>query len=348
MTDIDDAVQEVPVDDDPSRFQPADPVEFEAYRTKALPPVREVRPGLWLIPVPFPGHPVRFTFAYAFVSGRDVVLVDPGWESVEGLESLEHGLGLAVGGAPRICGIVSTHYHPDHSGFAHDLVRATGAWFAMGPEPVHRVGAAVDDGLQRIWGVPDGHDGFTTEARLGAAIAKIPPADIVLGDRALIPDVGVDLRVVSTPGHTPGSVCLVVESLGVILTGDHVLPVISPHVMLERGGLADPTGAYLDSLDAMVPFRDLEALPGHEYRFHGLGARAVHLHQETVRRVDLVRAAAAGCRTVWEAAHHVDWRRGFDGLNGAAVLLAVAQTAAYVAHLRARGEALHIPVRPGD
>lgn len=50
----------------------------------------------------------------------------------------------------------------------------------------------------------------------------------------------VNLRVVATPGHSSGHVCLVDEPHGLIFSGDHVLPRISPHIALELPGPSNP------------------------------------------------------------------------------------------------------------
>ena len=46
--------------------------------TKPLPPVEQVRPGLWSIPVPLP-IPLRYVFVYAFETEKGPFLVDAGW-----------------------------------------------------------------------------------------------------------------------------------------------------------------------------------------------------------------------------------------------------------------------------
>ena len=52
----------------------------EAWGRKELPPVEEVRPGLWSIPVPMPGNPLRYILVYALATadGR-LALIDTGW-----------------------------------------------------------------------------------------------------------------------------------------------------------------------------------------------------------------------------------------------------------------------------
>src|SRR4029453_16117775 len=85
------------------------------------------------------------------------------------------------------------------------------------------------------------------------------------------------LTVVETPGHTPGHICLRDESRGVFISGDHVLPRISPNVSLEMRGDTDPLRSCLESLERIEMDDDYEVLPAHEYRFNGLAQRAREL-----------------------------------------------------------------------
>src|SRR6266540_3451780 len=64
------------------------------------PPVEEVRPGLWSLPVPIPSSPLPHVLCYAFEVSGGVVLVDPGWYAPESQAALEAGPGRR-GADPR-------------------------------------------------------------------------------------------------------------------------------------------------------------------------------------------------------------------------------------------------------
>ncbi|WP_229401637.1 MBL fold metallo-hydrolase [Micromonospora okii] len=97
----------------------------------------------------------------------------------------------AVGGR-RVVAIVATHAHDDHVRVAPELSRATGAPVLLHP----------DDRV--LWDMvhPD-----------------VSP-DGELRDGATIEVAGTDLRVLHTPGHSPGACSLYAPSLGVVFTGD--------------------------------------------------------------------------------------------------------------------------------
>ena len=127
----------------------------------------------------------------------------------------------------------------------------------------------------------------------------------------------------------------------VVLTGDHVLPRITPNVGL--GAADDNRNAlrhYYESLDAMAPWDGFEVCPAHEYRFRGLAERANDLraHHEQRAQEILDVLAVAPSLTVWQIAQRLTWSRGWDGLDGVNLRSALSETAAHLEHLAGGGE----------
>jgi glyoxylase-like metal-dependent hydrolase (beta-lactamase superfamily II) len=81
--------------------------------TKPLPPVEQVRPGLWSIPVPLP-IPLRYVFVYAFETDKGAFLIDAGWNTDDAFDALSAGLGQAGFEMADVKGVMVTHIHPDH------------------------------------------------------------------------------------------------------------------------------------------------------------------------------------------------------------------------------------------
>lgn len=65
----------------------------EAWVRKEMPPVEEVRPGLWSIPVLIPENPLRYILVYALATadGR-LALIDTGWNTDTGWKMLVDGI----------------------------------------------------------------------------------------------------------------------------------------------------------------------------------------------------------------------------------------------------------------
>ena len=60
-----------------------------------LPPVEEVREGLWSIPVPIPQNLLRYVLVYALELDHGLALVDAGWDTPEAWSALNEGLSIA-------------------------------------------------------------------------------------------------------------------------------------------------------------------------------------------------------------------------------------------------------------
>ncbi|WP_108719158.1 MBL fold metallo-hydrolase [Miniimonas sp. S16] len=142
---------------------------------------------------------------------------------------------LAVVGDRRVLAIVCTHAHDDHVRVAPALAGATGA-----PVLLHPADAPVW-ALTHPLAAPDGE----------------------LADGQELTVAGTTLRVLHTPGHAPGAVCLYAPELGVVFTGD----------TLFQGG-PGATGRSFSDADLIVESirRVLFALPVETVVHTGHGA----------------------------------------------------------------------------
>ncbi|MEV7574401.1 MBL fold metallo-hydrolase [Pseudarthrobacter sp. NPDC089323] len=320
----------------------------EAWQKKILPPVERVSEGLWSVPVVFPRNPMRYTLAYVIVDGDDCLVVDPGFDSAQGRCDLQAGLRAAGAGLSDVTGIVATHFHTDHLGMADWLRRRSGAWLALGRAEKRyisvfddpRAESAADVARMRDWGVPDERIREAAMSVEGLMHLKgLADPDLRLGDGDVVPIAGGRFSVVETPGHTPGHICLKDVGREVFISGDHVLPRISPNVSLEIRGDADPLRSCLESLDRLDAETHFEVLPAHEYRFRGLGGRVRQLRSLALERSEEVKRElnAQNTPTVWSVAARLTWSRGFESLGNLQLRLALSETAAHLQYLRTSG-----------
>ncbi|SDT51296.1 MBL fold metallo-hydrolase [Actinoplanes derwentensis] len=311
-----------------------------AWRARTLPPVEKLAGGLVSVPVPIPNNPLRYTLSYLIPGDDGLVVVDPGWDSDPGWAALLAGLAEAGATAADVTGVVLTHVHPDHHGLTARLRDASGAWVAM--HPAERDSMLRDrdtapsvalTGWLRDLHVPQTeiNDLLGT---FGSAVdehfAPLADPDVMLGDGDLVPLTGRHIRAIWTPGHTPGHLCLLDTDAQVLLTGDHVLPRISPNIGLQLSG-GDPLGDYLESLAKVTAYDDCEALPGHEYRFHGIAARAAELtthHRDRCAEI-VATVERLGAPGIWPLAAALSWSRPWSEI-GPMKVAAVAETAAHV------------------
>lgn len=323
--------------------------QIEAWARKELPPVEEVRPGLWSIPVPIPGNPLRYLLAYAFATPDGVALIDTGWSADVAWDALVNGLHATGHDIADITHVAITHLHPDHFGLVPRLLEKVDPQLIIHRNDAkhlkHLTNAesasmdAVDLRDLETLGMP--LEGFL-DAELPEFI-RLPKdrrADVELEHDTALDIPGWNLRAVWTPGHTGGHLCFVDDDAGVIVTGDHLLPRISPNIGTNPVSPSNPLADYLVSLANTEHLGDLEALPAHEYRFRGVATRAHDLlshHEDRLREI-LESISAHPESTAWEITQRVSWSRPFAELNPMLAMMAVRETHAHLVVLRERGE----------
>ena len=113
--------------------------------------------------------------------------------------------------------IVITHGHIDHYGSAEELRRLTGA-----PIAIHRADAEyLEKGINYI-GTPVDLFGRVTKSlfiRTDKFVSKSLKVDIVFDDEVDLREFGINGRIIHTPGHTEGSVSLILSG-GEAIVGD--------------------------------------------------------------------------------------------------------------------------------
>lgn len=177
-------------------------------------PAIALAPGVWRIPTV--GGSMINSFALVDDDGS-VTLVDCGLAKAP--PRIVAGL-AAIGKTPAdVTRIVLTHVHQDHAGGAADMARTTGAAVA-----VHG-----DDATFAETGTAPPLDRTFLFARLSSRMPEHRSSPFAvtqrLADGDLLP-VGGGLRVVHTPGHSPGHVSLLHEPTRVLITGDALFNVL--------------------------------------------------------------------------------------------------------------------------
>ena len=139
---------------------------------------------------------------------------------------------------------------------------------------------------------------------------------------------------VHTPGHTEDHLCLWDADNGVMITGDHVLPTITPHIS-GLGDSADPLAQFFDSLELMKTFDNVKTvLPAHGLAFEDLPARAEAIATHHHERLDQLRAASdvVGAGTVADYMKQLFKPRSWGPM-------AESETYAHLQHLKLRNQA---------
>ncbi len=330
---------------------PAEPsalTQWEAWKRKETPPVEQVRAGLWSVPVPIPHNPLRYTISYISEGSDGLLVVDPGWFAPETYDALTAGLGVIGASVSDVAGVVVTHVHADHHGLSGRIREESGAWVAMHPAEVEtlpvRFSETLSSTADRDWLTRSGMPTDTAEA-LQFSRASMKPfldmvvPDVLLSDGDVVPHGEKTLRAIWTPGHTPGHLCLYDSARDVLLTGDHVLPRISPNIGLTFAE-DDPLSSFIASLERVAEFESAEILPAHEYRFRGISARTVALIQHHKERCDEIAAVLRerGEASAWDVTERLTWSRGWENVKGVMRRGALAETCAHLQFMWKRGD----------
>src|SRR5439155_975045 len=176
----------------------------------------------------WPGiHAVRLLGSTAYLIVEDeLTLIDAGLAgSGRPLRRYLEGIGRAHADMPRI---VCTHNHPDHIGGVREIAFGHETEVLMHPADSARLRIRWRDVVAR-----------PTPSTFVALITRGPEDAHPVLDGQVIPCLG-GLRVVHTPGHTPGSICLYAASLKLLFVGD-VLQVL-------RGRLAFASQFFSDDM----------------------------------------------------------------------------------------------------
>jgi len=247
----------------------------------------------------------------------------------------------------RLHGILVTHHHPDHIGLAAALgqrfgvpVRCSAGTFdatvrALRSEPEAALADFAAWALANGLSPDDGLSELMTGRSYRRMISGVPaPADpLAEGDVvALASGWTVSLH----QGHAPGHACFHNADAGLLISGDQVLPTISPNVSLYPGHHdADPLGQYLQSLRALRRIPDtVTVLPAHGRPFRGLHARLDALAAEHEGRLRAIEAALLRPHSLEEVVALLFRVRLTDALNR---MLAIGETLAHLCHLELAG-----------
>ena len=313
----------------------------------------EIIPGIhWFqMPLPMEESTLGHVNTYLIRGDNGYLLVDSGWNTEESFRNLEKQLHEIGADIREISRILVTHIHPDHYGGAGRIKRFSGSEILLHEiekgfiEPRY---VTMDELLGQtdhwlgINGVPADTIAGLRDATIGLVqfIAPVFP-DVTLHGGEIIATGTFTFKVIWTPGHSSGHICLYEPDKKILISGDHILPTITPNISRHPQSIGNPLGDYIDSLNDMKKLDVSLVLPGHEQPFSQFQSRVEEIIRHHEQRTgEIMKAVKGEPKTAYRIALEVIWGDGasWQDLPGFHKRMAIFETLAHLELMVAKGQ----------
>jgi glyoxylase-like metal-dependent hydrolase (beta-lactamase superfamily II) len=280
----------------------------------------EITPGIhWIkLPIAMEDSTLEGINVYLIKGEQGYLLVDTGWNTDESFSTLHKYLVKIGVSFEDIKQILVTHVHPDHYGMAGRLKKLSGATIAMHniekdfilpryvsmEELLHQT-----DRMLVANGVPEREMVELRDATVGLEQFIVPVMpDIMLHDGDTITTGMFSFRVVWTPGHSSGHICLYEPERQIFISGDHILPKITPNISVNPQSIENPLGRYIQSLLEVKKLDVKLALPGHDQPFNNFRARIDEITRHHAHRnLEILEKILFRAKTAYGIAMEISW-----------------------------------------
>lgn len=234
---------------------------------------------LCTLPLPFPFSSSAVSIYY--LDGEKPTLIDSGVGDLASVRRISSGLSERKRGLVDISMIINTHEHVEHFGGNRKIQESSRADIIASP----RTARVIEGYHQYISDIRERYSEFQPER--GEIMERVFDFHLMVDDSRVercvddgdIIDLGsVRLRVIATPGHAYGHICLYDEERKILFTGDHVIGTGTTFVGYGWRELAtrraeeildadpdkpDNVSLYLASLERLQSLELEIILPGH-------------------------------------------------------------------------------------
>ena len=314
--------------------------------------IEEVLPNLYRMEIPLPNSPLKWVNSYVIIGGERCLVIDTGFNRDECMSEMRAGL-RKLGVDMNKADIYVTHLHVDHIGLADRLATNNSKVYLNEKETHHSLfrPEALPGYWQKLLRVYVANGLLAEDAQ---RTFESHPANKygMKGEHALTPlrdgdalEVG-DFRFqcISTPGHSPGHMCLYEPNKKILVAGDHILSTITPNISYWLD-MDDPLNDYLTNLEKVRALDVRITLPGHRQLIPDLRQRIKELQEHHRARLNEVLAALQdGPKAASHIAPHITWDISFKSWDRFPPLqkwFAFGETLAHVRYLENTGKVRH-------
>lgn len=279
-----------------------------------------VLPDLYRIEIPLPENPLKALNSYLIKGNGRFLIIDTGMNRPEcenamlsSLEALEVDLNKAD--------FLITHCHVDHMGLLAKLVSDTSTVYFNQQEAAiinaddtrQAARRQEQDSTYLASGFPESELEKASHSHPARKYGGRRRYDFhVLKQDDVIKAGNYTFKVIETPGHSPGHLCLYEEENKILISGDHILLDITPNIAFWPES-DNPLKDYLASLEKVSGLDVDFLLPGHRSLANNHRQRIKELQEHHSDRLrEVISALENGEKTAYQVAPWITWNIKHD------------------------------------
>jgi len=180
---------------------------------------------MFTLDLPFPATP---TLSVYFLEGGEPAIIDTGLGDPRSMSVISSELNEISRGFGDVSVIINTHEHIEHFGGNQKIKDASGAYVIASSEAA----LIIENYHRHILGIKKSLLGSEFEPKIKEMASRYMDFNLLIDESKVERKVGegdtidlgnFNLRVIETPGHADGEICLYDEDRKILFSGDHVI-----------------------------------------------------------------------------------------------------------------------------